>query len=291
MEIISIKGLEVYASHGCIPSEKTLGQKFLINVDMYLDRSSPRIKDEIDDTVSYADVCDDLCEWIRKPVFNLIEAAAESLVRRLMIAYPEVKKAVLELEKPNAPMEYHFETVKVRVERERHTVYLGLGSNLGKREDTIADAIEMLDGHNDIHVLQCSALYETTPYGYLEQPDFINACAKVETILEPRQLLTVIHVIEDSLGRVRKERWGPRTIDIDILLFDKQVIDEEDLQIPHPEMPNRMFVLQPLNEIAPYIRHPWLGKTVGQMFRELEAREKEQPSGNEIHKIQETEKQ
>ena len=274
MEIISIKGLEVYASHGCMPSEKTLGQMFLVNADLYLERNSPRIRDELESSVNYAKVCEDIQEWMHRPVYNLIESAAESMVRRLMAAYPSLRKAVVELEKPHAPMPFHFDTVKVRVEKSRHTVFLGLGSNLGRREETIADAIEMLDGHSDIQVKECSALYETEPYGFTEQPAFINACAGIETTLEPRQLLTVIHVIEDSLGRVRKERWGPRTIDIDILFYDTLTMDEEDLQIPHADLHNRLFVLKPLCEIAPWLRHPWTKMTVRQMCAQLEEREK-----------------
>ena len=170
-------------------------------------------------------------------------------------------------------------------------VILSIGSNLGDRKGNIEEAVRMLGGLEGTKVLKVSGMYETEPVGYEDQPYFLNICVLVNTMQSPMELLDSIHEIENILKRKREIRWGPRTIDIDILLFDKQVIDEEDLQIPHPEMPNRMFVLQPLNEIAPYIRHPWLGKTVGQMFRELEAREKEQPSGNEIHKIQETEKQ
>jgi len=129
--------------------------------------------------------------------------------------------------------------------------YLGLGSNLGDREENIRRAISTMAEHPQIEILKVSSMYETTPVGFKDQPDFINAVVLIETSLSPRELSDTVHKIEDSLGRKRTFRWGPRVIDIDILLYGNETIDEEGLKIPHPMMMARRFVMEPLAEIAP----------------------------------------
>lgn len=130
-------------------------------------------------------------------------------------------------------------------------VILGLGSNLGDREQTILQAIDMLASHPAIAVRRVSSLYETTPVGFTEQPDFLNTVLVLETSLDAYELLEFCLETERSLGRVRERKWGPRTIDIDILLFNELVADDERLTIPHPRMHERCFVLVPLAEVAP----------------------------------------
>jgi len=135
-------------------------------------------------------------------------------------------------------------------------VFLGLGSNIGEREANLRRAIELLDGHPQIEVRRVSSFYETAPVGYTDQPSFLNAVAEVETSLRPRELLDAALEMEGRMGRVRTIRWGPRVIDIDILLYDNERVDEEALQIPHPRMMEREFVLRPLAEIAPNLVLP-----------------------------------
>lgn len=129
--------------------------------------------------------------------------------------------------------------------------YLGLGSNLGDREDYLRRAIEALDGTPGIRVSRESSFVETEPVGITAQPKFLNAVIEIETGLEPRELLSVVKETEARLGRRQTFRWGPREIDIDILLYDEIQVDEPGLQIPHPRMHEREFVLGPLREIAP----------------------------------------
>lgn len=129
-------------------------------------------------------------------------------------------------------------------------VYLGLGSNVGNRQAQLNEAIRLLDAKQGIEVVKVSSFYETAPVGYVDQPDFLNLCIAIKTDLSPQAVLENALEIEQALHRVRKERWGPRTLDIDILMYGDEVIETPDLVIPHPRMTERAFVLIPLQEIA-----------------------------------------
>ncbi|MER9935643.1 2-amino-4-hydroxy-6-hydroxymethyldihydropteridine diphosphokinase [Mesorhizobium sp. M0088] len=131
------------------------------------------------------------------------------------------------------------------------TVYLSLGGNLGDPAKSMGAALRMLDADADTRVTGVSSLYRTPPWGKLDQPDFLNAAAEFSTVLAPRALLDLCLDAERKLKRVREERWGPRLIDIDILVFGDRVIHETGLEVPHPRMLERAFVLAPLAEIAP----------------------------------------
>ncbi len=126
--------------------------------------------------------------------------------------------------------------------------YLALGSNVGDRAETLQRAVDLLDAADGIEVRRASSVYETAPVGP-PQPDFLNAVVRIETTLQPQALLDTALSIERDLGRVRHERWGPRTIDIDVLTYDALEIDEPDLRVPHPRMHERAFVLVPLGEL------------------------------------------
>ncbi|MER9555423.1 2-amino-4-hydroxy-6-hydroxymethyldihydropteridine diphosphokinase [Mesorhizobium sp. M0323] len=132
-----------------------------------------------------------------------------------------------------------------------NTVYLSLGGNLGDPAKSMAAALGILDANERTRVVAVSSLYRTPPWGKLDQPDFLNAAAEISTALAPRALLDVCLDAERKLKRVREERWGPRLIDIDILVFGDRIIHETGLEVPHPRMLERAFVLAPLAEIAP----------------------------------------
>ena len=131
----------------------------------------------------------------------------------------------------------------------KNKVYLSLGSNIGNRQEYIESAIELVGKREGIKILKKSGLYETSPVGYVEQDLFLNVVIKIETDFSARKILKIINKIENELDRKREIRWGPRTIDIDILIFSDKKINETDLIIPHKEMLNRLFVLVPLIEI------------------------------------------
>ncbi|MBD8028537.1 2-amino-4-hydroxy-6-hydroxymethyldihydropteridine diphosphokinase [Ureibacillus sp. Re31] len=134
-----------------------------------------------------------------------------------------------------------------------NNVYLSIGTNIGDREQNLKHAIKMLQGTKDITVKAISSIYETAPVGYINQPSFLNIAVFIQTALSAYETLEVCQSIENELGRVREIRWGPRIIDLDILLFNNENIEVENLMIPHPRMYERAFVLVPLHEI---MQHP-----------------------------------
>ncbi len=146
------------------------------------------------------------------------------------------------------------------------TAYLGLGANLGDREAVINQAVELLS--QNIEILAVSSLYETAPVGFTHQPYFLNAALKANTAFSPRELLNFTQSVERRLGRERTQPWGPRTVDLDLLLYDDLVLEEPDLIIPHPRLHQRAFVLIPLCEIEPLLLHPVVKKSVCLLLKE-----------------------
>ncbi|MFH1710567.1 MAG: 2-amino-4-hydroxy-6-hydroxymethyldihydropteridine diphosphokinase [bacterium] len=149
-----------------------------------------------------------------------------------------------------------------------HVAYLGLGSNVGDREEYIEQAIFLLSKTPGIKIIKKSTNYETEPEGNTDQPQFLNAAIEVQTAFDPEKLLSVLHETENALGREREVEWGPRTIDLDILLYDDLILSGDKLQIPHSLLHERLFVLKPLSEIAPNAIHPALEKTITEIYDE-----------------------
>jgi 2-amino-4-hydroxy-6-hydroxymethyldihydropteridine diphosphokinase len=138
--------------------------------------------------------------------------------------------------------------------------YVGLGANLGSREDTLRRALELLGRAPGVDVLAVSEFRETEPVGVIEQPRFLNGAAALETSLSARELLDLLLEVERTLGRVRDERWGPRLIDLDLLLYGAETIDEPGLDVPHPRLHERRFALEPLAELDPELVIPGRGR-------------------------------
>ncbi|HHT9129998.1 MAG TPA: 2-amino-4-hydroxy-6-hydroxymethyldihydropteridine diphosphokinase [Candidatus Brocadiaceae bacterium] len=148
-------------------------------------------------------------------------------------------------------------------------VCIGLGSNVGDRARNLVYAYDRIITLRGIQLLKLSRFYETVPAGGPPQPMFFNAALSIKTALSPHQLLKEFQHIENLMGRVRTVKWGPRNIDIDILLYGDEIVNEDQLKIPHPLMHTRLFVLEPLIEIEPNIVHPLFNKTVLQLYRNL----------------------
>ena len=151
--------------------------------------------------------------------------------------------------------------------------YLGLGTNLGDREANLRKALGLLPAESGLRLLRCSRIYETEPWGVAEQPAFLNSVAEVATTLAPERLLGVCKDVEERMGRQPGIRWGPRLIDVDILLYGNQVVRLPHLEIPHPRLHLRAFALAPLAELAAATVHPSLGKTIGELAGAVEGRE------------------
>jgi len=148
------------------------------------------------------------------------------------------------------------------------SVYIGLGSNLGDREANLFAAVDALRRIDLVAVRRCSSIYESAPVGP-PQPRFLNAVVELQSGLPPLRLLGLLKQLEQELGRQRRKRWGPREIDLDILIWDGQVVAEPALQIPHLELHKRRFCLEPLCELAPDLRHPVTGETMRELLFKL----------------------
>ncbi|EJO5348846.1 2-amino-4-hydroxy-6-hydroxymethyldihydropteridine diphosphokinase [Clostridium botulinum] len=149
-----------------------------------------------------------------------------------------------------------------------HTAYVAFGSNMGEKENYIKKALEKIE-EKGIKIIKVSPIYETEPYGVLDQDSFLNGMVKIETNLTPEDLIKKLLYIEKQLDRVRERKWGPRTIDLDIIFYDDLIINKENLIIPHKDMENREFVLKPLCDIDENLIHPVLKKSVKQLYDEL----------------------
>ena len=270
MDHIQIKELEVFANHGVLKQENELGQNFFVSVDLTVDTSKAAESDDIEDAVNYVEVAELIHSETKRNTFQLIEHLAGHLAEQILLTFPLVKSLSLRIDKPWAPIRLPLKTVSVEIQRGWHTVCLGIGSNMGDKHANLDQALEILaaDEHNQL--VKVSDYIVTEPVGGVEQDDFLNGAVVMQTLYTPQQILDQIGVIEKKLDRVRTIHWGPRTIDVDILLYDDEVVVEENLIIPHPEMCNRRFVLEPLDQIAPYRVHPICSKTIHELLMALD---------------------
>lgn len=272
MDIIRIDNLEVYAYHGAYDEEKEKGQYFYVNAELYTNTRKAGMNDDLDASTNYGTVCDFIHDFMTKYTYDLIETVAEQLAQALLLEFKLVKSVLLEIRKPHAPIEREFESVSVEIERGWHEAFVAFGSNLGDKEKFIDEAIEALSNLPQINIVAISDKIVTKPYGNVEQDVFLNGVMKIETLLPADELLQILQKVEEHAGRERKIHWGPRTLDLDIIFYDDDIISEDDLIVPHPDMKNRDFVLKPLMQIAPYKLHPVYRKTISDMYAELMAK-------------------
>lgn len=269
MDKIKIRGLLVFAFHGVYEEEKQNGQDFTVDADLYIDSRIPALNDNIDNAVNYGEVALWIKDYVSSNRFDLMESLTNSLAADLLAAFPGIKRIRLEIHKPNAPIPTKFDDVSVEVVREWTKAYISYGSNMGERETLIDKAWENLSKDKYIRNIKLSEIMETKPYGGVEQDDFLNGAAEIETLYSPYKLLERLHEEEAAAGRERLVHWGPRTLDLDIVYYGDEIIDTENLTIPHADMANREFVLKPLMEIAPNKKHPVSGLTTSEMLDKL----------------------
>lgn len=267
---IRIENLICFARHGVYPEETALGQKFEVSLTMYTDTRLAGMTDDLEASTNYGEVSHFITKWMQEHPCKLIEAAAERLCAAILQQYPLIEGVTMELKKPWAPVGLPLDTVSVKITRFWHTAYLALGSNLGDRKAYLDFAVMELEQIPGCRVEKVSTYLITKPYGGVEQGDFLNGALKMRTLLTPQELLDQMHFIEQAAHRERIIHWGPRTLDLDLLLYDQEIFETETLVVPHVEMQLRDFVLRPMAEIAPNLRHPVLKKTMTELLRDLE---------------------
>lgn len=270
MDKINIEELKIFAHHGVFEHENINGQNFYINAALYVDTEKAGKNDDLENSVDYSKVCALIERVMTENTYKLIETAAQKVAEAILLEFPLVRAMDMEVRKPEAPIDMDFNSVSVKIHRGWHRVLLSLGSNMGDSRGYLENAIEKLQKSHYVRNAKCSQLIITKPYGYTEQDDFVNGAVICETMLSPHGLLEFTQSIENAADRRREIHWGPRTLDVDIVFYDDEVISDTELIIPHPDMHNREFVLAPAAEIAPYYRHPIFGKTVSQLLAELQ---------------------
>lgn len=284
MDEIIIENLKIYAHHGVYQEENDNGQNFYVNAVLYMDTRRAGNEDELGLTTNYGEVCHFIHKYVTKNMFKLIETVAEKTAEAVLSEFPLVEGITLEVRKPEAPIGLELQSVSVRITRRWHMVCIALGSNIGDRQKYIEDGIDALAKDDRCRVVKISELVRTTAYGEIGQDEFLNGALVIKTLYTPDELLDKIHVIEAAAGRERKQHWGPRTLDLDIIFYDDIVMNTDALQIPHIDMQNRDFVLEPLSQLVPYVIHPVLGKTVIQLYEEVQKSGEKHVIGSEyIH--------
>lgn len=277
---IFVKDLKLYGYHGVREHEKKDGQYFLFNIDIHIKDSDYTGRDELENTLSYSDVIREVKKINKSKKFDLLETFCQVLAKRIMEISILVESVIVRIEKPSPPIDEKLDAVGIEyilnrgVFRPVKTVdkksdnsigsgsnnineaYLSLGSNTGNRKLNLKRAIELLGDNPEINIDAVSSIYETEPMYVKDQGSFYNLVIRVSiSNLGPFELLGFIKAIEYKLGRKKGgTRYGPRPIDIDILYFGSEKIESDILQIPHPGISGRRFVLLPLSEIAPDTR-------------------------------------
>ena len=269
MDKIHTKDLEIIGFHGAIPEEKVLGQKFVLSFELDVDLRQAGKNDDLTKTVHYGELAQKVEEEFTKTSYDLIEKAAEEICEFVLLNYPLVKKVKLLLKKPWAPTRKHVEYVAVEIERKWNKVYIAAGSNLGDKEETLKEAIYIIDKRKDCVVTKVSNFYTTDPVGYEDQDQFVNCVFEINTLQTPSELMDTLLEVEKDFKRERIIRWGPRTLDLDIIFYDDIISYDEHILIPHPRAHERQFVMKPMCDINPYYVHPIYRKRVMDISSEL----------------------
>ncbi len=256
MDKLSIKNLQIYAFHGVYEEEKQKGQNFYVSVDLYFNTLQAGKYGELSQSVNYAQLSQDIKKFMLENRYDLIESVAHYLSIYILGYHKSIKKINLTISKPEAPIGIPVENLSVTIKRGWTKAYVAYGSNIGDKQAYIKMAGDKIKENPMIRNYRQSDTIITKPYGGVEQEDFYNGCVEMETILQPEELLAFLNKVEQDAGRTRDIHWGPRTLDLDIILYGNEIIQSENLIIPHYDMQNRLFVLEPLCQLNPHLIHP-----------------------------------
>lgn len=262
---ISIRGLRVNTIIGVKPSERAKPQQVIIDVDAWADLSEGVSKDSIEYTVDYKVIKDELISYVSNTDFKLIETLADK-VAKVCLQDHRIRMVKVRVEKPGALT--GAETVAVEVTRVRQSkladVFISVGSNINPADNVRRAIIKM---RNELGPLEMSTVYLTKPIPE-NQPPYYNCVVRVKSALDPVSIKRVLRRIEDELGRVRgADKYAPRTIDLDILLYGNLIIKNEELKVPAPEVSDRPFLLVALFELEPDLVIPGLNKSIRELIR------------------------
>lgn len=276
MDEIRVKNLEVFCHHGVYEEENVLGQKFIVDIISKVDTRAAGKTDELALSVSYGDICRLVKKEMTKQNDKLLERVAERVAECILLQFPLIKEVEVEVKKPWAPVLMHVDYTSVKIKRGWHKVYIGVGSNLGEREEYMRLAKERVSTLPNTKNFKAASIIETEPYGYTEQGKFLNTVYSIETLDTPEEFLDKLHQIENEAQRKREIHWGPRTLDLDILLYDDLVTEDEEITIPHPELTKRLFVLEPLCELIPRGIHPLDRRRYADILEDLKEKEEKE---------------
>ena len=259
MDQIELRGLRVHGRHGVLPFERRDGQDFLIDAVLSVDTRPAAATDDLALTADYGALSERLAHIVAGEPVQLIETLAHRLAEACL-AEPVVQRVRVTVHKPNAPISRPFSDVAVTITRDRPVpAVLALGSNLGARQQELQRAVDQLAATPGVRVTAVSPVYETDPVGGPDQADFLNAVVLAVTDLPAAGLLHRAHAIEAAARRTREVRWGPRTLDVDIIAYGDQVSADPDLTLPHPRARERAFVLAPWRDADPDAELPGYG--------------------------------
>jgi dihydroneopterin aldolase/2-amino-4-hydroxy-6-hydroxymethyldihydropteridine diphosphokinase len=261
LDQVRLLGLRARGHHGVFEHERREGQDFVVDVVLHLDTREAAVGDDLSRTVHYGDLATAVAGAVRGAPVDLLETLA-ARIGDVCLENPRVVATDVTVHKPQAPVTERFGDVAVAIRRYRDTVLdaapvedvdavLALGTNVGDRVATLVSAVAALDATPGLTVRRASPVVETEPVGGPEQPDYLNAVVLVTTALSPRALLAACQAVEAGHGRERTVRWGPRTLDVDVIDYAGLVAAAPDLELPHPRAHERAFVLQPWAAVDP----------------------------------------
>jgi len=272
---IELTGIRATGTIGVLPEEQSRAQPFEIDIIISLDASAAGESDDLTDTVNYAEAITLAVKVVESEPTLLLERVASRIAAEVLeLPLADTAEVVIRKLRPPVPEDIVSTAVRVKrskidLVRPKHgstTAYIGLGSNLGDRHEYLRFALRHLPG-----LVAVSNLYETDPVGGPAQDSYLNAVAKLETTEDPFTLLDTCLAIELAAGRERTVRWGPRTLDLDVLLWGDATISSPRLTVPHPRINERRFVLQPLSDIDPDLLAPgWETAVGGQVLKKLD---------------------
>ncbi len=269
MDEINISKLHVRANHGVFVSEKELGQNFYLDIKIKLNYYPATINEDLNKSVHYGELADFCIAEFTSVSYDLIETAAIKLADAVLNTYQLIEEIEITVHKPEAPVAHSFDDIAVKTIRRRSKAYVALGSNIGDSKKYFDYALNHLNENEAIKVLRESKRITTKAYGLEDQADFLNSIVEIETYMSAVDLLRELNKIEQECDRRREIHWGPRTLDLDILLYNDEQIYEENLIVPHYDMHNRKFIISAMCELAPYFVHPRLNATMDELLKQL----------------------